>query len=192
MSRIHIFIYSRSSALDWYSQWQLRQLTQNSFSLTPDHQVILIVECPYVNKMHVVLSGFRDLDSQCWDVLGASSLSLVIYVEKLLIFSAWVEAVRFCLWTDEFCHYSSSPPEPAGGNWKWVLFSASLVSSFAAQSTNAHTHAHTHTLYWEPEVNAPLQSIRVLGFSKRALLWFYGATIWSSEGQGKKRKRIRK
>jgi len=131
--------------------------------------------------MHIVLSGFRDLDSL--DALDASSLSLVTYVEKLLIFSAWVEAVRFCLWTDEFCHYSSSPPEPAGGNWKWVLFSASLVSSFAAQSMNAHTH----TLYWEPEVNAPLQSIWVLEFSKRALLWFYGATIWSSEGQVKKK-----
>lgn len=133
--------------------------------------------------MLIVLSGFRDLD-QCLDALG---LSLVTYVEKLLIFSAWVETVWFCLWTDEFCHYSSSPPEPAGGNWKWVLFSASLVSSFAAQSTNAHTraHTHTHTLYWESEVNAPLQSIWVLGFSKSALLWFYGATIWSSEGQVK-------
>lgn len=67
---------------------------------------------------------------------------LVTDVEKLLIFSAWVEALRFYFWTDEFCRYSSSPPEPAGGNWKWVLFSASLVSSFAAQRTNAHTHSH--------------------------------------------------
>lgn len=130
--------------------------------------------------MLIVLSGFRDLD-QCLDALG---LSLVTYVEKLLIFSAWVETVWFCLWTDEFCHYSSSPPEPAGGNWKWVLFSASLVSSFAAQSTNAHTRAHTHTYIvlrvWSECSPSKYLSTGILKKCSLVILWRHHLVIRGS------------
>lgn len=52
-----------------------------------------------------------------------------------------------CFRTDEFSHYSSSPPESAGGNWKWELFSASLVSSL--RLTHTHTHLHCiESLNW--------------------------------------------
>lgn len=146
-----------------YRKWQLYQLTQN-------HQLIPTVEFSYVDKIHIVTifsSGFRDF--------------LVTDVEKLLIFSAWVEAVWFYFWADEFCHYSSSPPEHAGGNWKWVLFSASLVGSFAARSTNADTH--TYIVLRASTQCSPSKSLA--GILKKAFLWFYGATIWLS-GEKKK------
>lgn len=110
------------------------------------------------------------------------SLSLVTYVEKLLIFSAWVEAVQFCLWTDEFCHYSSSPPEPAGGNWKWVLFSASLVSSFAPQNTNVHTYIVLRA--WNECSPSKYLRTGILNKGSLVILWRHHLVI---RGSGEKR-----